>query len=86
MALAVVSGLLYGLLTLAAGALLSGALVYAVVDLQRAGRSSARACLARGLKMLPKVFIVTLLYGVIVGVGYILFIVPGVIASLMLAV
>lgn len=84
--LTILSGLLLWLLALAASALLSGALVYAVVDLQRAGRSTAGACLSRGLKALPKVFLVSLLYAVIIMVGYLLLIVPGVILSLMFAV
>jgi hypothetical protein len=79
-------GLLYWLLSVVGAALLSGSLVYAVVDLQRTGAASARECLARGLKALPKVFIVTLLSGVIALVGYVMLIVPGVIVSLMLAV
>jgi hypothetical protein len=86
LAVGATGGLFYWLLSTAAGALLSGALVYAVVDLQRAGSASAGECLARGLKVLPKVFLVTLLYGVVTLVGYLLLIVPGVIFSLMFAV
>lgn len=74
------------LLTMAGGALLSGSLVYAVVDLQRTGRASAGECLSRGLKVLPKVFLVTLLYSLVMSIGYILLIVPGIIFSLMYAV
>ena len=54
--------------------------------MQRAGRSSAGDCLARGLLSLPKVFGVTLVYTLITGVGYLLFIVPGVIIGIMYAV
>lgn len=86
MAFAVLSSLLLWLLAAAASALLSGALVYAVVDLQRAERSSAGECLSRGLKALPKVFLVSLLYGVVTTAGYVALIVPGVIFSLMFAV
>ncbi|MFL6256983.1 MAG: hypothetical protein ACJ74T_18400 [Pyrinomonadaceae bacterium] len=80
------ANVLLWLLTMAGGALLSGSLVYAVVDLQRVGRASAGACLLRGLKVLPKVFLVTLLYSLVTSVGYILLIVPGIIFSLMYAV
>jgi hypothetical protein len=74
------------LLSQATAALLSGALVYAVVDVQRAGRASAGECLARGLKVLHKVFLVTLVYGVVTGIGFVLLVVPGVILSLIFAV
>lgn len=80
------SGLLLWALTIAAWALMSGSLVYAVLDLQRAGRASARDCLARGLSALPKTFGVTLVYTLITGVGYLLFVVPGVIIGIMYAV
>jgi hypothetical protein len=80
------ANVLLWLLTMAGGALLSGSLVYAVVDLQRAGRASAGACLARGLKVMPKVFLVTLLYSLIVGVGFIMLVVPGFVFMLMFAV
>lgn len=85
-AFAVAAGALLWLLTIAAAALLSGSLVYAVVDVQRAGAASAGACLARGLKALPKVFLVSLLYAAVTVVGYIMLIVPGIIFSLMFAV
>ncbi|MBV9923938.1 MAG: hypothetical protein JOZ96_02785 [Acidobacteria bacterium] len=86
LAFTVLSSLLFWLLAVAASALLSGALVYAVVDLQRAGHSSAGECLSRGLKALPNVFLVSLLYGVVTTAGYVALIVPGVILSLMFAV
>jgi hypothetical protein len=82
----VVSGLLLWLLALAASSVLSGSLVYAVLDLQRVGSASAGECLSRGLKALPKVLLVSLVYAVIVIVGYLMLIVPGVIFSLMFAV
>lgn len=81
-----VSGLLSFLLMTAMNALLSGALVYAVVELQRTGAAKAGDCLRWGLKKLPKLFAVSLIYTVITIVGYVLFIVPGVILSLMFAV
>jgi uncharacterized membrane protein len=71
------------LLAFVGSALLSSALVYAVIELRRTGVASASESLRRGLKSLPKVFIVTLLYTIVVGVGYILLIVPGIIFSLM---
>jgi hypothetical protein len=74
------------LLTMVGGALLSGSLVYAVVDLQRAGRASAGECLSRGLKALPKLFLVTMLYTLVTVAGYVMLIVPGVIFSLMFSV
>ncbi|HEX8292507.1 MAG TPA: hypothetical protein VF570_12170 [Pyrinomonadaceae bacterium] len=83
---AAASGLLMWLLTMAGAALLSGSLVYAVVDVQRAGAASAGACLARGLKALPKVLIVSLISTAATIVGYVMLIIPGVILSLMFAV
>jgi Uncharacterised protein family (UPF0259) len=71
--------------SLVGAALMEGALVYAVFDLQKFGRASAGECLWRGLKVLPKVFVVNLIYAVAVGVGYLMLIVPGVIFSVMLA-
>jgi uncharacterized membrane protein len=79
-------GLLWQLVSMAGTSLLSGSLVYAVVDLQRAGRASAGECLSRGLSAWPKVFLLTLLYTLIIRAGYALLIVPGVILSLMFAV
>ncbi|HEX7315485.1 MAG TPA: hypothetical protein VF297_16315 [Pyrinomonadaceae bacterium] len=83
---AIASGVLIWLLALAGAALLSGSLTYAVVDVQRAGGASAGDALARGLKALPRVFVVSVLYAVITILGYVMLIVPGVIFSLMFAV
>ena len=80
------TSLFVGLLSLVGTALLSGSLVYAVFELQRAGAAAAGESLRRGLRVLPKVFLVSLLYTVITSVGYLLLIIPGVIFSLMLAV
>ena len=74
------------LLSFVGSALLSGALVYAVIEIQRAGGASAGEALRRGLRLLPKVFTVTLLYTVITTVGYLLLVIPGVVFSLMYAV
>lgn len=79
-------GVFFWLLALASGALLSGSLVHAVVGLQRAGGASAGECLSRGLAALPRVFLLSLLYTVMVIAGYVLLVVPGVILSLMFAV
>lgn len=78
--------LLIGLLSAAGSALLSGSLVYAVLDIQRTGTAAAGECLRRGLRVLPKVFAVSLLYTVVTTVGFLLLIIPGVIFSLMYAV
>lgn len=86
MAFTLLSALVFWLLAVVVSALLSGSLVYAVVDLQRAGRSAAGACLSRGLKALPKLFVLALLYTAVVTAGYVALIVPGVILSLMFAV
>ena len=83
---ATLTWVLTGALSLAGSALLSGALVYAVIDIQRTGAASAGECLRRGLRVLPKVFVVTLLYTVVTTAGYLLLIIPGVIFSLMYAV
>ena len=80
------TALLIGLLSLVGGALLSGSLVHAVIEIQRTGAASAGESLRRGLRVLPKVFLVTLLYTVVTVIGYMLLIVPGVIFSLMYAV
>jgi hypothetical protein len=77
------TALLSALLTLAADAFLSGALVYGVVELQRAGEAKASDCIRWAIRKLPKLFVVTLIYMVITIVGYMLLIVPGVIFSLM---
>lgn len=74
------------LVSMAGTSLLSGSLVYAVVDLQRVGRASAGECLSRGLNAWPKLFLLTSLYTLIITVGYALFIVPGIILSLIYAV
>jgi hypothetical protein len=73
------------LLTVAGAALLDGSLVYAVLDIQRTGSASVGESLRRGLKVLPKIFVVNLVYAVVVGVGCLLLVVPGVIFSLMYA-
>ncbi len=78
--------LLLWLLSTVGTALLSASLVYAVADLQRAGHSSAGACLRRGLMALPKLILLSLLYSLVTGVGFLLFVVPGVICILMFAV
>lgn len=82
----IMSGMLLWLLATTGAALLSGSLIHAVVDVQRAGRASAGECLKRGLKTLPMVFVVSLLYAIVSAIGYLLLIVPGVIVSLMFAV
>jgi hypothetical protein len=82
---AISGSVLIWLLMLASSALLSCALVYAVMGLQTAGASSAGESLRRGLKALPKVFLIDLMFSVVVVVGYVLLIVPGVILSLMFA-
>lgn len=80
------NSVLLWVVSVAAAALLSGSLVYAVVDLQRMGTSSAGECLARGLKSLPNVFVVSLLHSIMTWVGFILLIVPGIILMMMFAV
>lgn len=79
-------GLLLWLLSMACGSLLSAALVFAVADLQRAGQSSAGECLSRGLQVWPRVFILMVLYTLIITVGFVFLLVPGVILSLMFTV
>ena len=77
---------LIGLLSFAGSALLSGALVHAVIEIQRTGAATAGESLRRGLRVMPKVFVVSLLYTVITVIGFLLLVVPGVIFSLMYAV
>lgn len=84
--LALATNALVWLLSVVGGSLLSGALVYAVIDIQRTGTASAAECLRRGLKTLPKVFVVSFLYSLMVFVGCLLLVVPGIIFSLMFAV
>lgn len=80
------AALLIGLLSFAGSALLAGSLVYAVIEIQRTGTASTGESLRRGLRALPKVFVVSLLYTIVTTVGFFLLIVPGVIFSLMYAV
>jgi hypothetical protein len=82
---AMTGSVLVGLLTLAGSALLSGALTYAVFDLERAGAASVGESLRRGLRALPKLFLIDVMYVFVIAVGYILLIVPGVIFGLMFA-
>jgi hypothetical protein len=81
-AAAVLVSLLLRVVSLVSGAMLSGSLAYAVFDLRLAGSASARESLVRGLKALPKVFLIYLLWSLVVGIGYMLCIVPGIILSL----
>ncbi|HKG15652.1 MAG TPA: hypothetical protein VKB12_20190 [Pyrinomonadaceae bacterium] len=74
-------GIAAWLISQAATALLSGSFAYAVLDLQHAGASSAGACLRRGLKSLPKLFLIRLMYTVATFVGYLMLVVPGVVLS-----
>ncbi|HVF68649.1 MAG TPA: hypothetical protein VM914_13350, partial [Pyrinomonadaceae bacterium] len=74
------------MVSLAAVSMLTASFAYAVLDLQHAGATTAAACLRRGLKSLPKVFLIQLVYTVATFVGYLIFIVPGVILNLMFAV
>jgi hypothetical protein len=78
--------LLSGLLALVAKSVLEGALIRGVVELQRAGSARAGDCLRWGLKKMPKVALVNVLYGLVVGLGFLLLVVPGIIFSLMFAV
>lgn len=83
---ATMQGWFLWLLMMAGYALLSGALVYAVVDLQRTGSASAGECLSRALKLWPRLFLLAVLQALIVFVGYVVLVVPGIILSLMFAV
>jgi hypothetical protein len=74
------------LASLAGFSMLTASFAYAVLDLQLAGATSAAACLRRGLRALPKVFLIHLMYTLATALGYALFIVPGVILSLTYAV
>jgi hypothetical protein len=80
------TGLAAGLLSILGTSVLSGSLVHAVIEIKRTGTAAAGESLRSGLRLLPKVFVVTLLYTVITLVGYVLLIVPGIIFSLMYAV
>jgi hypothetical protein len=72
-AAAVFGGALYWLVILLGNSLLSGALVYAVVEVQRTGAARAADCLRWGLKKLPKVVALNFLYAALVyGVGFVL--------------
>jgi hypothetical protein len=81
-AYAIVGTVVIWLITIAGSALLSGSLVYAVMDLQTAGASSAGASLRRGLRALPKVFRIQFMYSIVVFIGCLLLVVPGIILSL----
>jgi hypothetical protein len=84
--LTTMQGWLLWLLSLAVMSLLSSSLIYAVVDLQRTGSASAVECLSRALSVWPRVFLLIVLYSIIIIVGYLLLIVPGVILGLMFTV
>jgi predicted small integral membrane protein len=73
------------LIMIAGHAFLSASLIHAVLDLRQTGAAAAGESLRRGLKSLPKVFLVSLLYAAAVVVGYLLCIVPGVILGVMFA-
>lgn len=81
-----VQGWFLWLLALATSALLSSSLVYAVIDLQRTGSASASECLSRGLKVLPRVYPLMVIYTIMITAGSLFLIVPGVILGLMFAV
>lgn len=83
--LGVSAGVLSYLLTIVVNAFLMGALAHAIVELQMTGEAKAGDSIRWGLAKLPKVFAVSLLYGIITLAGYVLLIVPGVIFSLMFA-
>lgn len=80
-----IGALLSALLSAAGTALLSGALAYAVVELQRTGRAGFGDSLRWGLKMLPRLFVVNIFYSLTTLLGFLFFIVPGIILSLMFA-
>lgn len=82
---AIPASLLVWLVSQAGAALMYGSLTYAVLDLQLAGSASAGESLRRGLKVMPKLFLIDLMWSVVIGVGSVLFIVPGIILSLMYA-
>ncbi len=73
------------LIMVAGHAFLSASLIHAVLDLRQAGAAAAGDSLRRGLKSLPKVFLVSLMYSVAAIAGYMLCIVPGVILGVMFA-
>jgi hypothetical protein len=79
------ASLLVWLVSQAGAALMYGSLTYAVFDLQLAGSASAGESLRRGLKVMPKLFLIDLMWSVLIGVGSVLFLVPGIIFSLMYA-
>jgi hypothetical protein len=79
---AIQASLLFWLISLVGAALLSGSLTYALLDLRLAGSASTGESLLRGLKALPKIFLIDILWSLVIGVGYALLIVPGIILSL----
>jgi hypothetical protein len=71
------------LVSMAGNAFLTGALVYGVVELQRTGEAKIGDCISWGVRKFPIMFVANLLYWLILMVGYVLLVVPGVIFSLM---
>lgn len=57
---AIIGGVIYWVLEMIGGAVLAGALAYAVVELQRTGAARVADCLRWGLGKTPKVFAVTM--------------------------
>ena len=79
---AITGSVVIWLISIASSALLSASLVYAVLDLQTTGAPSAGASLLRGLRALPKVFLIQFMYSVVVFIGGLLLVVPGIILSI----
>jgi hypothetical protein len=76
--------LLSGLVSLLTTALTQSALTYGTLQDLRGQRAGIGDCIARGLASAPRVAIAAILWSVIVGIGTLLLIVPGIFLAVML--
>lgn len=63
--------------------IVTGTLVYGSFQDLRGQRAGLGECISKGLATLPKVIVAAIIFGIMVGVGYALLIIPGIILTLM---
>ena len=79
-------GVIGGLVAIAFAAVLQGSLVHAAVTDLRGGTTTLGASLAVGLRFLLPLVAVSLLYALGLGIGLVLFVIPGIIVAVLWAV
>lgn len=80
-----VAGLFAGLLAIIARSVLEGSLIYGIIEVQRTGTARVGECLRWGVRKMLRVILANIFLTVVVGVGFLCFIVPGIILWLMYA-